>query len=63
MKVKFKTSKPKDYYNVIYIVSCPEYCSSGYEIATYNGEDWETDAGDTIFSDMVDGWCVLDVDD
>ncbi len=45
---KFDPAKENIPHNQPCIVKCPEYCSSGYHIALWDGEAWITDAHDDI---------------
>lgn len=58
--IKFKKENPKKWAGEACIVECPNYCQSGYQIAIWNGYDWENDMGDTI-TEYVTGWAILNV--
>ena len=58
--IKFKKESPKKWIKEACIVQCPEYCRSGYQIAFWGGENWETDDGDTITKYVI-GWAILNV--
>ena len=58
--MKFKLENPKRRMSDVCIVQCPEYCPSGYFIAKWDGNMWETDSGDDI-TEYVVGWLTIKV--
>lgn len=48
-------TKRKPSHGTFVLVHVPEYCESGYQIAKWDGESWESDSGD-ILTDYVKGW-------
>jgi hypothetical protein len=56
--MKFKLINPKKSVTDPCIVQCPDYCPSGYFIATWDGDKWETDLGDDI-TEWVVGWLLI----
>jgi hypothetical protein len=56
--MKFKKQNPKKWAGEICVVKCPEYCSYGYQIAKWNGSDWENDMCETI-TEYVVGWVII----
>lgn len=57
--IKFKKQNPKKLTGEWYLVRCPKYCQSGYQIARWNGKDWETEY-ETI-TEWVTGCAELEV--
>ncbi len=58
--MKFITDKtPKN--DHFYLVKCPKYCESGYQIAQYNhgSEEWQTEDGDGTIDIYVTGYAKL----
>ena len=56
--MKFKLINPKKSVTDPCVVQCPDYCPSGYFIATWDGDKWETDLGDDI-TEWVVGWLLI----
>jgi hypothetical protein len=57
-KIKFTKSNPKKWRGESYLVRCPDYCGSGYQVASWDGVNWTTEY-ETI-TEYVTGWCVIE---
>ncbi len=63
MILRFSTNgNPSSRSEDSYLVKCPDYCQSGFQIATWNGKTWVTDDGSNI-SKYVKGWVLLEEDE